>query len=239
MNDSIEHPLHDTLLHDALHTHVRESGGDVVGACLAGLADGALRVARRRQRLTRAGVGVAAVAVVATAWVAVADGATPRAHVVQPAAGGGTGNSGKAAPVSLLPVTSSMEHACTRGSGGYTVRATATQPAFCVRVDQARGMTDVHVTSAKAEKSVTDGTWQVEVTLSPTDRTRFAALTGSIAAAPAPRNEFAIVIDGKLRGRPYVTSSITGGRFEVVGAYVGDLTSATAHDLAQRLDPGR
>ncbi|MFC9284554.1 hypothetical protein [Streptomyces collinus] len=48
MNDSTEHPLHGALLHDALHAHVRESGGDGVGACLAGLADGALRVARRR-----------------------------------------------------------------------------------------------------------------------------------------------------------------------------------------------
>ncbi|MGW0766848.1 SecDF P1 head subdomain-containing protein [Streptomyces sp. NPDC002676] len=238
MNDSTENPLHETLLHDALHAHVRESGGDAAGAHLVGLADGALRAARRRQRLARTGLGVVAAAVVATAWVVVADGATPRAHVVQPA-GGGTGNTGKAAPVSLLPVTSSMEHACTHDSGGYTVHATATQPAFCVHADRVRGMTDVHVTSAKAEKSTIDGTWQVEVSLSPADRTRFAALTSSIAAAPAPRNEFAIVIDGKLWGRPYVTSSITGGRFEIVGAYVGDLTSATAHDLAHRLDPGR
>ncbi|MER6062675.1 MULTISPECIES: hypothetical protein [unclassified Streptomyces] len=229
MNDSTEHPLH-----DALHAHVRESGSDAAGAHLVGLADGALRVARRRQWLARAGVGVVAAAVVATAWVAVADGATPRAHVVQPATGGGTG---KATPVSLLPVTSSVERACTQGSDGYTVHATATQPAFCVHTDRAKGMTDVRVTSAKAGKSTIDGTWQVEVTLSPADRTRFAALTGSIAAAPVPRNEFAIVIDGKLWGNPYVTSSITGGRFEIVGAYVGDLSSATAHDLAHRLNP--
>ncbi|PWI16412.1 hypothetical protein DI272_21230 [Streptomyces sp. Act143] len=233
MNGSTEHPLHETLLHDALHAQVRE-GGDAAGACLAGLADGALRVARRRQRLARTGVGVAAVAVVATAWVAVADGAAPRAQVVQPAAGDHTG---KATPVSLLPVTSTTEQACTHGNGGYTVHATATQPALCVRADRAGGMTDVRVTSAKAEKSTADGTWHVEVTLSPADRTRFAALTGSIAGNPAPRNEFAVVIDGKLWGRPSVTASITGGRLEIVGAYVGDLTSTTAHALAHRLDP--
>ena len=137
MNDSTEHPLH-----DALHAHVRESGSDAAGAHLVGLADGALRVARRRQWLARAGVGVVAAAVVATAWVAVADGATPRAHVVQPATGGGTHNTGKAIPVSLLPVTSSVERVCTQGSGGYTVPATATQPAFCVHTDRAKGMTD-------------------------------------------------------------------------------------------------
>ncbi|MFE0387494.1 hypothetical protein ACFW1F_25915 [Streptomyces bungoensis] len=240
MNDSTEHPHHETLLHDALHAHVLESGGDAAGALLAGLADGALRAARRRQRLTRAGVGVVAAAMVATAWAAVADGAAPRAHVVEPAAGNGTANTRKAAvPVSLLPVTSSEEHACAQGSRGYTVRATATRPAFCVRADRARGMTDVRVAAAKAGKSTVDGTWQVEVTLGPADRTRFASLTGSLAAAPAPRNEFAIVIDGELWGNPYVASSITGGRFEIAGPHVGDLTSATAHDLARRLDPGR
>ncbi|WP_405669905.1 SecDF P1 head subdomain-containing protein [Streptomyces sp. NBC_01530] len=234
MNDSTEHPLHDTLLHDALHGHVLESGDDA-GAQLVGLADGALRVARRRQRLARVGVGVVTAAVVATAWMAVADGATSRAHVVQPAAGGHTG---KAAPVSLLPVSSATEHACTDASGGYTLHATATLPAMCVQTDRARGMTDVRVISAKAEKSTVDGTWQVIATLSPADRTRFASLTGSIASAPAPRNEFAIVIDNKLWGTPYVRGSITGGRFEIVRSYIGDLTSATAHDLAQRLDPG-
>lgn len=109
MNGSTEHSLHEKLLHDALHAHVRESGGDAAGACLSGLADGALRVARRRQRLVRTGAAVATAVVVATVWVAVADGVFPRAHVVQPGVVGGTGNTGKAAPVSLLPVTSSTE----------------------------------------------------------------------------------------------------------------------------------
>lgn len=34
-----------------------------------------------------------------------------------------------------------------------------------------------------------------------------------------------------------MTSSITGGRIEIVGPYVGDLTGATALELAHRLDP--
>lgn len=228
MNDSIEQPLH-----DALHAHVLDSGDDA-GAHLVGLADGALRVARRRQRLARVGAGVVTAAVVATAWMAVADGATSSARVVRPAAGGDTG---KAVPVSLLPVTSAKEHACT--DGGYTVPATATQPAGCVQVDRARGMTDVRVTSAKAEQDPADGgAWLVEMTLSPTDRARFAALTGSIASAPLPRNEFAIVIDNKLWGTPYVRGSITGGHVVIARSYLGDLTSDSAHDLAHRLDPG-
>ncbi|MFF0013297.1 hypothetical protein [Streptomyces sp. NPDC005374] len=230
MNDSIEQPLH-----DALHAHVLDSGDDA-GAHLVGLADGALRVARRRQRLARVGVGVVTAAVVATAWMAVADGATSSAHVVRPAARGDTG---KATLVSLLPVTSAKEQACTDADDGYTMNATVYVPAVCVQVDRAKGMTDVRVTSAKAKQDPADGgAWLVEMTLSPTDRTRFAALTGSIASAPLPRNEFAIVIDNKLWGTPYVRGSITGGRVEIARSYLGDLTSDSAHDLAHRLDPG-
>ncbi|MGW3103478.1 SecDF P1 head subdomain-containing protein [Streptomyces sp. NPDC001100] len=235
MNDSTEELLHETLLHDTLHTHLRECDGDADGH-LVGLADGALRVARRRQRLTRAGVGVALAAAVATAWVAVADDDLPRAHVVQPAEGRGVT---KAATISLLPVTSATERACTPAGGGYTVHRTETHSAMCIHADPAGGMSDVRVSAAKAEKGTVDGSWRVEVTLTPADRTRFATLTGSLASAPAPRNQFAIVVDGKLWDAPSVAHSVTVGRVEIVGAYDGDLTSAMAHDLAQRLDPGR
>ncbi|MFF0191105.1 hypothetical protein [Streptomyces sp. NPDC005244] len=188
MSDSTENPPHETLLHDALHAHVREGGDSVAVPHLVGLADGALRVARRRQRLARAGVGITAGAVVATGWVAFADGATQHGQVDRPAAAG-TGDTEKPALISILPVTSSTEHACTHGSGGYTVYASEAHPTLCIHADLARGMTDVRVTSAKAVKSRIDGTWQVEVTLSSADRARFAALTGSIAAAPSPRND--------------------------------------------------
>lgn len=132
MNDSTEHPLH-----EALHAHVRETGDHAVDPYMVGLADGALQVARRRQRLARAGVGIAAAAVLATAWVAVANGATQRAHVVQPATGE-TGKAEKVALISILPVTSVTDTDCTPGSGGYSVRAGATHPAMCVHADRAR-----------------------------------------------------------------------------------------------------
>ncbi|MEV7070508.1 hypothetical protein [Streptomyces sp. NPDC093990] len=229
MNDSTAHPLH-----DALHAHVRESGGDA-GAHLAGLADGALRIARRQQRLARAGIGLVAAAAVATAWAAVADGTSSPAQVLP---GGGDGT-GKAALVSLLPVTSADQRPCAPGSGGWTVHASADHPTYCVRVDRTTGMTGVEVASAKAVKSDTDGTWLVEVSLDEADRKSFAALTGSLATAPVPRNGFAIVVDGKLWGTPYVSAAITGGRLEIVGPFYGDLTRDTAQDLAHRLDPGR
>ena len=229
MNDSTEHPLQ-----DALHAHVRDSGGDAAGPYLVGLADGALRVARRRQRLARAGVGAAIAAVVATAGVAVADGAMRHVNPAQPAAGL-TGNTEKAARFSILPVTSITERACAPGSDGYAVRATATSPATCVQVDRTTGMTDVRAASAKALNY--HGEWEVDLTLGPADRTRLADLTATLATAPAPRNEFAVVIDGKLQDVAYAAAPLTEGHITVTVA--GSLTSATAHDLALRLGTQR
>ncbi|MFC1435459.1 hypothetical protein ACEZDB_32940 [Streptacidiphilus sp. N1-3] len=234
MNDSTEHPLHEALLHDALHAHVRETGDEAAAPYLIGLADGALRVARRRQRMARAGVGVVVAAVVATAGVAVADGATRHVHLVQPAAGG-TGRTEKAARLSLLPVTSVTLHACTRGSGGYTLRENTPPTTMCVHVDPAKGMTDIRATSAKADNSGPSGLWEVDLTLGPADRTRLAALTATAAAATSPRNEVAVVIDGKLFSAPSVSATLTGGRFSLAG----NLTSASAHDLALRLGTGK
>ncbi|WP_026179012.1 SecDF P1 head subdomain-containing protein [Streptomyces hokutonensis] len=223
MIESTEHPLH-----HALHAHVQESGGDAAGPYLVALADDALRVARRRQRLARAGAGVIAVAAIATAGIAVADGGTWGAHQVRPAVGG-VGNAEQAARISLLPVTSVTEHACAAGSGGYTLRLPAASPASCVQVDRARGMTDVRAVSAKALSSA--GEWEVVVTLNSADRTRLADLTGTLATAPAPRNELAVLIDGKIRDTAYVAAPLTEGRFGVVGG----LTSESAHSLALRL----
>ncbi|WP_328686016.1 SecDF P1 head subdomain-containing protein [Streptomyces sp. NBC_00343] len=226
MNDPTEHPLH-----HALHAHVQESGGDAAGPYLVSLADDALRVARRRQRLARSGAGVFAAAVLATAGVAVADGATLHAHPFRPSVGG-TGNAEKATRFSLLPVTSVKEQTCAPGSDGYPVRATATSPASCVQIDPAKGMTSIRAVSAKAHHSA--GGWEVDLTLSPADRTHLADLTSALAKAPVPRNEVAVVIDGELQDVTYIAAPLTKGHFAIAGG----LTSETAHNLALRLGTG-
>ncbi|SEG67960.1 hypothetical protein SAMN05216223_10846 [Actinacidiphila yanglinensis] len=225
MNESTEHPL-DGTLHDLLHAQVRDGEGNAAGPHLVGLADGALRIAGRRRRY-RAGAGVIAVAVLATVGVAVASGTTGHTNGTQPAAEG----TGPAALLSILPVSSVTERACVPGSGGFTVPAATNHPTYCVSVDRSRGMTDVRVASAKADRSATAGTWQVEVTFFPADRARYTAFTGSLATHEAPTNEFALVVDGKLWGTPLVDRAITS--VDIVGW--GDLTSAATHHLADRL----
>ncbi|MFE2884634.1 hypothetical protein [Streptomyces sp. NPDC059272] len=226
MNHPTAHPLY-----DALHTHVEEGGSDAADPFLAGLADDALRVARRRQRLARSGAGVLVAAVIATVGVAVADGATMHAHPLRPSSGG-TGNVEKSTRFSLLPITSVSDHACAPGSDGYTLNATTTSPATCVHVDRANGMADVRAVAAKAHHSAAG--WEVDLTLSPTDRTRLADLTDTLATATVPRNEIAVVIDGSLRNIVIIAAPLTNGHF----AIAGDLTSETAHELALRMGTG-
>ncbi|MFJ8057369.1 SecDF P1 head subdomain-containing protein [Streptomyces sp. NPDC096142] len=226
MNHPTAHPLH-----DALHAHVHEGGSDTADPFLTGLADDALRLARRRQRLARSGAGVIAAAVIATVGVAVADGATLGAHPLRPAAGG-TGNAEGPTRFSLLPITSKTDNACVPGSDGYPVNATATSPASCVHVDRAGGMTGVRAVSAQARNSAIG--WEVALTLGPTDRTRLADLTRTLATATAPRNELAVVIDGRLREIALIAAPLTDGHFAIVSG----LTSDTAHDLALRLGTG-
>ncbi|MCX4816295.1 hypothetical protein OG601_37465 [Streptomyces sp. NBC_01239] len=226
MNEPLGHPLH-----HALHARVQETESDATGPYLAGLADDALRVARRRQRLARSGAGVLAAAVIATVGIAVADGATLHAHPVRPSVGG-TGNAERPTRFSLLPITSMTEHTCAPGSGGYALNATATSPASCVQVARANGMTGIRAFSAKAHNSAAG--WEVDLTLSPTDRAHLADLTNTIATAPVPRNEIAVVIDGRLRDVALVAAPLTKGHFAIAGG----LTSDTAHDLALRLGTG-
>ncbi len=94
MNHPTAHPLR-----DALHAHVEEGGSAAADPFLAGLADDALRVARRRQWLARSGAGVLVAAVIASVGIAVADGATLHARPLQPSVGG-TGNAEKSTRLS-------------------------------------------------------------------------------------------------------------------------------------------
>ncbi|MFJ8137352.1 SecDF P1 head subdomain-containing protein [Streptomyces sp. NPDC096013] len=225
MNHPSTHPLH-----DALHAHVQEGGSDAADPFLAGLADDALRVARRRRRLARSGAGVIAAAVIATVAVAVADGATLHAHPQRPSVGS-TGNAEKSTRFSLLPITSRTDHTCASGSDGYPVPTSMTSQASCVHVDRANGMTGVRAVSAKALNGPAG--WEVDLTLSPTDRTRLTDLTDTLATASPPHNELAVVIDGRLRNIVLIAAPLTKGHFSIA-----DLTSASAHDLALRMGTG-
>ncbi|AWS46167.1 hypothetical protein [Streptosporangium sp. 'caverna'] len=76
------------------------------------------------------------------------------------------------------------------------------------------------------------GQWAILVTLSQADALVFADMTGRLAAESSPRNQLAILIDGKIVSAPIVQESITGG----VVAISGEFAEKSAIAFAQQLN---
>ena len=190
---------------------------------LVGLADEALRRARRRSVARTGMVGLAvaaAVAVTSIGWI----GGT---RIVDPAAGSGTARTGL--QISLLPVVSVKPGACPVG-GGYP-SADRVSTASCYQLDRAAGLTPT-APRAVATLSQSADVWEVDLTLYGKDVPAFAALTAGAADKSTPRNELALVIEGKVISAPAVSASITGGHLQVSG----DFTKQSATDLAKQLN---
>lgn len=122
----------------------------------------------------------------------------------------------------LLPVLETSAIPCAAGTVG------ALDGTSCYKLGQ--GMTDIK--AEKATAGLSGGTtWVVQVTLNDTDGDKFAALTSALYQLPAPRNQLAIVIDGKVITAPTITQPISGPELEISGAF----TRKDATDLARRL----
>jgi preprotein translocase subunit SecD len=96
---------------------------------------------------------------------------------------------------------------------------------------------DVADARAMAEAPVHPSTvppaWTIIVTLTDAGRARFAAVTGRLAGLPAPRDQFAVVVDGLVLVAPHTREAIPGGVMQITG----DLTQRQARELAARLTP--
>ena len=214
-----------TISEDQLRGLLRGDTDEAGTVHLVGLADGALRKARRRSRVRTgvAGLAVAVVAVTSISWIGWIGGAP----TVGPAAGNGTVRTGL--QISFLPVVSVKAGACPVG-GGYP-SADGTRTAACYQLDRAAGLTAT-APRAVATLSQSSDTWEVDLTLYGKDVPAFAALTATAADKTAPRNELALVVGGKVISAPRVSTSITGGHLQVSG----DFTKQSATDLAEQLN---
>ncbi|WP_214323783.1 SecDF P1 head subdomain-containing protein [Nonomuraea sediminis] len=122
----------------------------------------------------------------------------------------------------LLPVLETSSVPCAAGT------VSALDGTSCYKLGQ--GMTGI--AAEKATAGLSGGTtWVVQVTLNNTDSAKFAALTSTLSQKPAPRNQLAIVIDGKVITAPAVTQPIPGPALEISGPF----TQKDATDLARRL----
>jgi hypothetical protein len=70
--------------------------------------------------------------------------------------------------------------------------------------------------SVQAISDVTQG-WLVTVALNAHDQQAFGELTQRVTTQPAPANQLAFVVDGKVQSAPTIQEAITGGNLQLTG----------------------
>lgn len=77
-----------------------------------------------------------------------------------------------------------------------------------------------------------DGSWAVQVSLTPEAADDFAALTARVSDLQPPLNQLAIVLNGAVVSAPAVSESIAGGELQINGAFTQRDAEALASSLA-------
>jgi hypothetical protein len=178
------------------------------------MADAAWRAGRRRRlaALTASAVAGAAVIVAAVLLPLAAHGQLPSRPPSQP---------GPAAPVSLRSpiqfrqVAAITNASCPAGSGGLPGTLPGSAAPACVYLT-GTGMTVTAVQSAQVAQSG-DGGYVLEIGFTPAQTGPFAALTRRLSGLPSPRDQLAVIIDGRVIDDPAVQGPITGGTAEIAG----------------------
>ncbi|MBJ6641742.1 hypothetical protein H4K36_35110 [Streptomyces sp. DHE7-1] len=75
------------------------------------------------------------------------------------------------------------------------------------------------VDAAKAVRDTQTGSWQVRLSFTVKGAAKLADLTGRLALNQAPRNEFAVVLDGAVLTAPSVGQRLTGGEAVISGSF--------------------
>ncbi|MBC6457726.1 SecDF P1 head subdomain-containing protein [Actinomadura sp. HBU206391] len=129
-------------------------------------------------------------------------------------------------PLGIQPVTEVTPGACTDGSGVPDVDGTQ-----CYRL--APGMTVTRLEKLEAALAKNGAGWQVLIELGPADSGAFGSLTRQVATEQPPRNQLALVVDGKVLSAPSVQEPITGGEIQITTGSSG--TRQDAERLVSRL----
>ena len=135
---------------------------------------------------------------------------------------------GRAArPLLIQQVIASSAGACAEGAGGAGVPSL--DGTTCYQL--APGLT---ITAFQKVDVVTSGTagWAIRLYLLPPDAVGFERLTSEVYREPPPRNQLAIVVDGKVISSPAVRRPIVGGRLQIEGNF----TKGAAKHLADQLE---
>jgi preprotein translocase subunit SecD len=91
-------------------------------------------------------------------------------------------------------------------------------------------MTITSVESARLAEPVA-GKYSVAISLRPADTGQFTALTGKLASLPAPRDQIAIIVGGRVIIHPQVNGVITGNDVQISGITSLARAEHLLHDL--------
>ena len=184
------------------------------------IADAAWRAGRRRRLAALTASAVAGAAAIVAALLLL-----PLAAVGGPAHGqlpsGPASQPGPAAPISLRSpiqfrqVAAISNASCQAGSGGLPGSLPGSAAPACVYLT-GTGMTVTAVQSAQVAQSG-DGGYVLEIGFTPAQTGPFAALTRRLSGLPSPRDQLAVIIDGRVIDDPAVQGPITGGTAEIAG----------------------
>jgi len=130
--------------------------------------------------------------------------------------------------VSNAPDNQPLVTCSTDGSG--------TTSKFILGPVEVQGSTISNATSGLATNSQgnSTGQWAVNINFNGTGTNQFKNVTSRLVSLTAPRNQFAIVLDGLVITAPTTNSAITNGSAQITGSF----TSVTAKTLADQLKFG-
>ena len=176
------------------------------------MADAAWRAGRRRRLagLTASAVAGAAAIVAAVLLPLAAHGQPPSRPASQP----GPAPVSLRSPIQFRQVAAISDAPCPAGSGGLPGTPDSAAPA-CFYLT-GTGMTVTAVQSAQVVPSGTGG-YQLDIVLTRAQTGPFAALTRQVTGLPSPRDQVAIIIDGRVIADPVVQSAIPGGNAQITG----------------------
>jgi preprotein translocase subunit SecD len=86
----------------------------------------------------------------------------------------------------------------------------------------------------QSSQGVNTGEWAVNIVFNAKGTQQFAKVTTRLVALEQPRNQFAIVLDGKVLSAPVTQAAITNGKPQISGSF----TQASAQALADQLKYG-
>ena len=177
------------------------------------MADAAWRAGRRRRlaALTASAVAGAAAIVAAVLLPLAAHGQPPSRPPSQP----GPAPISLRSPIQFRQVAAISDASCPAGSRGLPGTLPDSPAPACFYLT-GTGITVTALQSAQVIPSGTGG-YLLKTVLSPAQTGPLAALTGKLSGLPSPRDQLAVIIDGRVIADPAVQGPITGGKAEIPG----------------------